>query len=49
IDELGVERRVMTAGENKAFLDPFQPLDEEVARFWQSVLAQTHEQFINDV
>ncbi|WP_311063795.1 signal peptide peptidase SppA [Halomonas sp. DWK9] len=46
---LGVERRVMTAGENKAFLDPFQPLDEEVARFWQSVLTQTHEQFISDV
>ncbi|MFP3343158.1 signal peptide peptidase SppA [Halomonas sp. SIMBA_159] len=49
IAELGVERRVMTAGENKAFLDPFQTLDEEVARFWQSVLTQTHEQFISDV
>ena len=49
IAELGVERRVMTAGENKAFLDPFQPLDEDVARFWQSVLTQTHEQFIGDV
>lgn len=49
IDRLGVERRVMTAGENKAFLDPFQPLDESSAAFWQTVLAQTHRQFIEDV
>ncbi|WP_447553143.1 signal peptide peptidase SppA [Vreelandella sp. EE22] len=49
IDQLGVERRVMTAGENKAFLDPFQPLDEDIAAFWQGVLAQTHQQFIEDV
>ncbi|UYF98498.1 MULTISPECIES: signal peptide peptidase SppA [unclassified Halomonas] len=49
IDELGVERRVMTAGENKAFLDPFQPLDDEIAAFWQGVLEQTHQQFIDDV
>ncbi|PAU72801.1 signal peptide peptidase SppA [Vreelandella alkaliphila] len=49
INQIGVERRVMTAGENKAFLDPFQPLDEEAADFWQGVLTQTHEQFIDDV
>lgn len=49
INKLGVERRVVTAGENKAFLDPFQPLDENVEEFWQSVLNQTHTQFINDV
>lgn len=49
IDRLGIERRVVTAGENKAFLDPFQPLDEDVTVFWQSVLNQTHEQFVNDV
>lgn len=49
IDRLGVERRVVTAGENKAFLDPFQPLDEDVEAFWQDVLNQTHAQFINDV
>ncbi|WP_447955693.1 signal peptide peptidase SppA [Vreelandella sp. EE7] len=49
IDQLGVERRVMTAGENKAFLDPFQPVDEDIAAFWQGVLTQTHQQFIDDV
>lgn len=49
METLGVERRVMTAGENKAFLDPFQPLDDEVADFWQTVLDTTHQQFIADV
>ncbi|RUR32422.1 signal peptide peptidase SppA [Vreelandella andesensis] len=49
INQIGVERRVMTAGENKAFLDPFQPLDDDVAQFWQGVLTQTHQQFIDDV
>ncbi|MBZ5486710.1 signal peptide peptidase SppA [Halomonas aquamarina] len=49
ISQIGVERRVMTAGENKAFLDPFQPLDEDAAAFWQGVLTQTHQQFIDDV
>ncbi|MGP9497236.1 signal peptide peptidase SppA [Halomonas sp. AOP43-D1-4] len=49
ISQIGVERRVLTAGENKAFLDPFQPLDEEAQAFWQSVLTQTHQQFMNDV
>ncbi|MDN6314002.1 MAG: signal peptide peptidase SppA [Halomonas sp.] len=49
IDKLGVERRVMTAGENKAFLDPFQPLNENTAAFWQTVLNTTHQQFIADV
>lgn len=49
IGQLGVERRVLTAGENKAFLDPFQPLDEGAEAFWQGVLTQTHRQFIDDV
>lgn len=49
IDSLGVERRVLTAGENKAFLDPFKPLDEDTTAFWQEVLETTHQQFIDDV
>ncbi|MDN7133216.1 signal peptide peptidase SppA [Halomonas sp. MC140] len=49
ISRLGVERRVLTAGENKAFLDPFQPLDDDAETFWQGVLSQTHQQFIDDV
>lgn len=49
IERIGVERRVLTAGENKAFLDPFQPLDDDAEAFWQGVLSQTHRQFVDDV
>ncbi|ARS53833.1 signal peptide peptidase SppA [Kushneria konosiri] len=49
IDKLGIERRVFTAGENKNMLDPFQPVSDAQKRFWQHVLDQTHEQFINAV
>lgn len=47
--KLGVERRNMTAGDNKAFLDPFSPQREEDKVFWQSVLDTTHQQFIEQV
>ncbi len=49
MEKLGVERRVYTAGEHKAFLDPFQPEKPEETRFWRSVLATTHQQFIDSV
>ncbi len=46
---LGIERRVYTAGEHKAFLDPFQPQKEGEVRFWREVLDVTHKQFIDSV
>jgi len=49
MDKLGVERRLYTAGENKAFLDPFSPEQEREVEFWQSVLENTHQQFIEAV
>lgn len=49
LDKLGVERRVYTSGEHKAFLDPFQPQKPEQTEFWGSVLATTHRQFIDSV
>lgn len=49
MDMLGIERRVFTAGDNKAFLDPFTPLASEQQELWESVLASTHQQFIADV
>ena len=49
IDKIGVERRVFSAGENKAFLDPFSDILPEQRAFWENVLAQTHRQFIDDV
>lgn len=49
MQRLGVERRVYTSGEHKAFLDPFQPQKREETEFWQGVLATTHRQFIDSV
>lgn len=47
--ELGVERRLLTAGQNKGILDPFSPLLEEQRAFLQGVLDRMHEQFIGVV
>lgn len=49
MEKLGVERRLYTSGEHKAFLDPFSPQNEEEKDFWQSVLKVTHKQFISQV
>ncbi|WP_336366850.1 S49 family peptidase [Marinobacter sp. C2H3] len=49
MDKLGVDRRLYTAGENKAFLDAFSPEKPEEVQFWQSVLKNTHKQFIDAV
>ena len=49
MDKLGVDRRVYTSGEHKAFLDPFQPPKAEEAAFWKTVLETTHKQFIASV
>ena len=49
LDKLGVERRVITAGENKAFLDPFSPLSPEHKRYAQAMIDDIHAQFINAV
>ena len=49
MDKLGVERRLMTAGENKGFLDPFSPQTDKQRMFAQSMLDQIHQQFISVV
>ena len=49
LDKLGIERRNFTAGEHKSFLDPFSPLKKDEQIFWESVLQNTHEQFVRVV
>jgi protease-4 len=49
MDKLGVERRLMTAGENKGFLDPFSPQTKTQRVFAQAMLDQIHSQFIQVV
>ncbi len=46
MDKLGVERRLMVAGENKGFLDPFSPQTAKQRAFAQGMLDQVHQQFI---
>jgi len=47
--KLGVERRTLTAGENKALLDPFAPEDPKVVEHMTGLLKSVHDQFINAV
>ncbi len=49
MDKLGIERRLMTAGENKGFLDPFSPQNERQRAFTQAMLDQIHKQFVDAV
>ncbi len=49
MEKLGVERRLMTAGENKGFLDPFSPQTPQQKSYAQGMLNQVHKQFIDVV
>lgn len=49
MERLGVERRVYEAGDNKAFLDPFQEVNVGQVKFMEGILETTHEQFKSDV
>jgi len=46
LEKLGVERRLLTAGAHKAFLDPFSPVNQVEAEHMQALLDQVHKQFI---
>ncbi|CAM5789208.1 S49 family peptidase [Ottowia pentelensis] len=49
MDKLGVERRLLTAGANKGFLDPFSPQTDTQKQFALTMLEQIHQQFIASV
>ncbi len=49
MDKLGVERRLLTAGENKGFLDPFSPQAAQQKEHAQLLLNDIHRQFIDVV
>jgi len=46
MDDLGIQRRLLTAGDHKGILDPFSPLDEWDKQFVQGLLDNLHQQFI---
>jgi protease-4 len=49
MEKLGVERRTLTAGENKTLLDPFLPINEDTTAHMQFMLTEIHRQFIDAV
>ena len=49
MQKLGVERRLLAAGENKGFLDPFSPIREDQKEYAEEMLKEVHQQFINVV
>ena len=49
MDKVGIERRLLTAGENKAMLDPFSPVNEKHQRLAKAMIEQIHQQFITVV
>ncbi len=49
LNKLGVQRRLLTAGQNKGFMDPFSPTTPEMNGFVQSMLDDIHQQFISAV
>ena len=49
LDKLGIERRLLTAGENKGFLDPFSPIEPSQRAHAERMLNDIHQQFIEVV
>ena len=49
MEKLGVERRLITAGQNKGFLDPFSPANPEQQKLASQMVAEIHQQFIKVV
>ena len=49
MEKLGIERRLLTAGENKGMLDPFSPQNDKQQAYAREMLKQIHAQFIDVV
>lgn len=49
MEKLGVERRLITAGENKGFLDPFSPQSQQQKAYAVNMLGEIHAQFVDAV
>jgi len=49
MEKLGIERRLLTAGENKGFMDPFSPVDPKQKDYALGMLNDIHQQFIDVV
>ena len=46
MEKIGVERRLLTVGENKAMLDPFLPVEEKHKEHALELMQEVHKQFV---
>jgi protease-4 len=49
MEKLGIERRLLTAGDNKGMLDPFTPQNARQTAYAKAMIDQIHQQFITVV
>jgi len=49
IHKVGIERRLLTSGKNKGFMDPFSPQNEHQKQYAQNLIDEVHQQFITVV
>ncbi len=49
MEKIGIENRTVTAGENKAFMDPLSPMKPEHKAHLEAMLGEVHQQFIKAV
>ena len=49
MEKLGIERRLITAGENKGMLDPFSPMVEKDVEHAKKMMSEIHDQFVGVV
>jgi len=49
MDKVGIDRRLLTAGSNKAMLDPYSPVNPKHQQMAQQMIDQIHQQFITVV
>lgn len=49
MQKLGIERRIVQAGDNKTLLDPFSPADPEDYQHMQMLVDDVHKQFIEAI
>ena len=49
MEKLGIERRLITAGENKGMLDPFSPQSEKDVQHAKQMMSEIHDQFVGVV
>lgn len=49
MNKVGIQRRLLTSGVHKGFLDPFSPVKPDEEQYARTMLNEVHQQFISDI